>query len=208
VCAHTHIQLSLSLSLSLSSMLLLAQIEPHDYVAELLHSLSRFSTIVLDFDRDMWGYISRGVFRLRAAAGEVGSSTMPHKVNPIHFENSEGNAGLCKCVCDHLASKLPASRFQRDLTDSTVMRSLGVAFGHMQLMITSCVEGMVLLLLLCVVLCWCVLCVVRCCCRVCCCCVCIVSPSCGGVLLPYTFCPHARTHTHTHTRTHTHTVSY
>jgi adenylosuccinate lyase len=117
------------------------QIEPHDYVAELLHAVSRFNTALIDFDRDVWGYISLGYFRQKVKAGEVGSSTMPHKVNPIDFENSEGNLGLANSVFEHLASKLPVSRFQRDLTDSTVLRNLGVGFGYSLLAWDSCLKG-------------------------------------------------------------------
>ncbi len=106
------------------------QIEPHDYVAELCDALARFNTVLLDFDRDVWGYISVGYFRQRTVAGEVGSSTMPHKVNPIDFENSEGNLGIANALLGHFAAKLPVSRWQRDLTDSTVLRSVGVALGH------------------------------------------------------------------------------
>ena len=98
------------------------QIEPHDYIAELFNAIERFNTIVLDFDRDIWGYISYGTFTQKTIAGEIGSSTMPHKVNPIDFENSEGNLGLANAIFSHLANKLPVSRFQRDLTDSTVLR--------------------------------------------------------------------------------------
>ena len=96
------------------------QIEPHDYIAEFFHALSRFNTILLDFDRDIWGYISLGYFKQKTIAGEIGSSTMPHKVNPIDFENSEGNFGLANALFAFLAEKLPVSRWQRDLTDSTV----------------------------------------------------------------------------------------
>ncbi|MGM0450624.1 MAG: adenylosuccinate lyase [Pseudomonadota bacterium] len=106
------------------------QIEPHDCMAELFNVLSRFNTALIDLDRDLWGYISLGYFKQRTVAGEVGSSTMPHKVNPIDFENSEGNLGLANAIFDHLASKLPISRWQRDLTDSTVMRNLGVGLAH------------------------------------------------------------------------------
>ena len=106
------------------------QIEPHDYLAELFHALARFNTILIDFDRDLWGYISLGFFRQRPVAGEVGSSTMPHKVNPIDFENSEGNLGVANALLMHLAEKLPISRWQRDLTDSTVLRNIAVAFAH------------------------------------------------------------------------------
>jgi adenylosuccinate lyase len=106
------------------------QIEPHDYMAELFDALARFNTILIDFDRDLWSYISIGYFRQRAVEGEVGSSTMPHKVNPIDFENSEGNLGLANAILAHLASKLPISRWQRDLTDSTVLRNPGAALAH------------------------------------------------------------------------------
>jgi adenylosuccinate lyase len=106
------------------------QIEPHDGVAEFLDAVARINTILVDFDRDVWGYVSLGYFRQRVKAGEVGSSTMPHKVNPIDFENSEGNLGLANALLRHLADKLPVSRWQRDLTDSTVLRNLGVALGH------------------------------------------------------------------------------
>lgn len=106
------------------------QIEPHDYIAELYDAMARFNTILIDFDRDVWGYISLGYFKQRTVAGEIGSSTMPHKVNPIDFENSEGNLGIANAVLQHLASKLPISRWQRDLTDSTVLRNLGVGLAH------------------------------------------------------------------------------
>lgn len=106
------------------------QIEPHDYMAELFMQIERANTILIDFDRDVWGYISMHFFRQKLKEGEVGSSTMPHKVNPIDFENSEGNLGLANAVLGHLAGKLPISRWQRDLTDSTVLRNLGVAFGY------------------------------------------------------------------------------
>jgi adenylosuccinate lyase len=106
------------------------QIEPHDYMAELFDAIARANTILIDFDRDVWGYVSLGYFRQRMAEGEVGSSTMPHKVNPIDFENSEGNLGLANAVLRHLAEKLPVSRWQRDLTDSTVLRNMGVALGY------------------------------------------------------------------------------
>ena len=118
------------------------QIEPHDCIAELCHALARFNTIVLDFDRDAWGYIAWGIFRQRAVAGEVGSSTMPHKVNPIDFENSEGNLGLANALLTHLAAKLPVSRFQRDLSDSTVLRNLGVAAGYTVLAWKSTLRGL------------------------------------------------------------------
>ena len=106
------------------------QIEPHDYIAELFDAIARYNTIVLDLDRDIWSYISIGYFKQRVIEGEVGSSTMPHKVNPIDFENSEGNIGVANAMLQHLASKLPVSRWQRDLTDSTVLRTMGVGLGH------------------------------------------------------------------------------
>ncbi|CAB0149936.1 Adenylosuccinate lyase [Pseudidiomarina piscicola] len=106
------------------------QIEPHDYIAELFDAVARFNTIVIDFNRDIWGYIALNHFKQRTIAGEVGSSTMPHKVNPIDFENSEGNLGIANAMMQHLASKLPISRWQRDLTDSTVLRNLGVGFAY------------------------------------------------------------------------------
>ncbi|MES2883194.1 MAG: adenylosuccinate lyase [Pseudomonadota bacterium] len=106
------------------------QIEPHDYIAEYFHALSRFNTVLTGFARDIWSYISIGAFKQRAVAGEVGSSTMPHKVNPIDFENAEGNLGLANAILQHLAEKLPVSRWQRDLTDSTVLRNLGVGAAH------------------------------------------------------------------------------
>ncbi|MFQ3786818.1 adenylosuccinate lyase [Halomonas sp. A29] len=106
------------------------QIEPHDYIAELFDAVCRFNTVLIDFDRDVWGYISLGYFKQRTVAGEIGSSTMPHKVNPIDFENSEGNLGLANAVLGHLAQKLPISRWQRDLTDSTVLRNLGVGLAY------------------------------------------------------------------------------
>src|SRR6185436_14078502 len=106
------------------------QIEPHDWLAELLDAYARANSVLLDLDRDLWGYISLGYFRQRTKAGEVGSSTMPHKVNPIDFENAEGNFGLANALLTHLAQKLPVSRWRRDLTDSTVLRNMGVAIGY------------------------------------------------------------------------------
>ncbi len=117
------------------------QIEPHDYIAEFFDAIARFNTIVLDFDRDIWGYICLGSFKQRTIAGEVGSSTMPHKVNPIDFENSEGNLGIANAIFKHLAAKLPVSRWQRDLTDSTVLRNLGVAVGYTEIAIKSTLKG-------------------------------------------------------------------
>ena len=117
------------------------QIEPHDYLAELFHAVSRFNTVLLDFDRDVWGYISLGFFKQKTVAGEVGSSTMPHKVNPIDFENSEGNLGLANALFGHLAEKLPVSRWQRDLTDSTVLRNIGVGLAHTLIALESSLKG-------------------------------------------------------------------
>lgn len=117
-------------SLGLSFNPFTTQIEPHDYIAELFDAIARFNTILIDFDRDIWGYIAMGHFKQKTIAGEIGSSTMPHKVNPIDFENSEGNLGIANALFTHLAQKLPISRWQRDLTDSTVLRNLGVGFAH------------------------------------------------------------------------------
>ena len=117
------------------------QIEPHDYIAEMFDTVARFNTILLDFDRDVWAYISLGYFKQRTIAGEVGSSTMPHKVNPIDFENSEGNLGLANAIFNHLSAKLPISRWQRDLTDSTVLRNLGVGVGHSVISYQSTLKG-------------------------------------------------------------------
>ena len=117
------------------------QIEPHDYMAELFDAFSRFNNIVLDFNRDIWTYISMGFFKQKTIAGEVGSSTMPHKVNPIDFENSEGNIGLANAIFSHLSAKLPVSRMQRDLTDSTVLRNLGVGLAHCMIAYQSTLRG-------------------------------------------------------------------
>jgi len=117
------------------------QTEPHDYMAELFDAIARFNTVLVDFCRDLWGYISLGYFRQKTIAGEVGSSTMPHKVNPIDFENAEGNLGLANALFDHLARKLPVSRWQRDLTDSTVLRTLGVGFAHTSIALQSTLRG-------------------------------------------------------------------
>ncbi len=117
------------------------QIEPHDYIAELFDALARFNTILIDFDRDIWGYIALGHFKQKTIAGEIGSSTMPHKVNPIDFENSEGNLGLANAIFQHLAQKLPISRWQRDLTDSTVLRNLGVGMGYALIAYSSTLKG-------------------------------------------------------------------
>ena len=128
-------------SLGLSFNPYTIQIEPHDYMAEFFHALSRFNTILLDFDRDIWGYISLGYFKQKTIAGEVGSSTMPHKVNPIDFENSEGNLGLANAILNFLSEKLPVSRWQRDLTDSTVLRNIGVGIAHTSIAIQSTLKG-------------------------------------------------------------------
>jgi len=117
-------------SLGLDWNMCTPQIEPHDFNAEFFDAMARFNTVLLDFDRDMWGYISLHYFKLRAIPGEIGSSTMPHKVNPIDFENSEGNLGIANALLHHLSQKLPISRMQRDLTDSTVFRNLGVGLAH------------------------------------------------------------------------------
>ena len=118
------------------------QIEPHDCIAELFDAISRFNTVLIDFDRDVWTYISMGFFRQKTVKGEVGSSTMPHKVNPIDFENSEGNLGIANALFEHLARKLPVSRMQRDLTDSTVLRNLGVGFAHTVIAVHSTLRGL------------------------------------------------------------------
>jgi adenylosuccinate lyase len=117
------------------------QIEPHDYIAELFDAVARFNTVLIDFCRDVWSYISIGYFKQKTVAGEVGSSTMPHKVNPIDFENAEGNLGLANAVFDHLARKLPVSRWQRDLTDSTVLRNMGVGFAYTSIAWQSALRG-------------------------------------------------------------------
>ncbi|GGI90855.1 adenylosuccinate lyase [Shewanella hanedai] len=117
------------------------QIEPHDYIAELFDAVARFNTVLIDFNRDIWGYIALGHFKQKTIAGEIGSSTMPHKVNPIDFENSEGNLGIANALMQHLASKLPVSRWQRDLTDSTVLRNLGVGIAHALIAYQSTLKG-------------------------------------------------------------------
>lgn len=117
------------------------QIEPHDYIAELFDALRRYNTILIDFNRDVWTYISLGYFKQKLKDGEVGSSTMPHKVNPIDFENSEGNLGIANAVLAHLGEKLPISRMQRDLTDSTVLRNMGVGFAHSLIAFDACLKG-------------------------------------------------------------------
>ncbi|PLA74368.1 adenylosuccinate lyase [Hydrogenovibrio sp. SC-1] len=118
------------------------QIEPHDYIAEYFHAMQRFNTILIDFDRDIWSYISIGFFKQKTVAGEIGSSTMPHKVNPIDFENSEGNLGIANAIFDHLGQKLPISRWQRDLTDSTVLRNLGVGVAHTMISLKATLKGL------------------------------------------------------------------
>ncbi|MCF8999234.1 adenylosuccinate lyase [Acinetobacter nectaris] len=128
-------------SLGLSFNPYTTQIEPHDYMAELFDALRRFNTILIDFNRDVWGYISLGYFKQRLKEGEVGSSTMPHKVNPIDFENSEGNLGIANAVLAHLGEKLPISRWQRDLTDSTVLRNMGVGFAQSLIAFEACLKG-------------------------------------------------------------------
>ena len=129
-------------SLGLTFNPLTTQIESHDYVAESFHALTRFNNILLDFDRDMWLYISLGYFKQKAIAGEVGSSTMPHKINPIDFENSEANLGLSNAVLDHLANKLPISRLQRDLSDSSAQRNIGTGIAHSHIAITYTLKGL------------------------------------------------------------------
>jgi len=128
-------------SLGLSFNPFTTQIEPHDYIAELFDAVARFNTILIDFDRDIWGYIAMGHFKQKTIAGEIGSSTMPHKVNPIDFENSEGNLGIANALFTHLSQKLPISRWQRDLTDSTVLRNLGVGFAHTMIAYGATLKG-------------------------------------------------------------------
>ncbi|MDP1565432.1 MAG: adenylosuccinate lyase [Polaromonas sp.] len=130
------------LGLGLSFQPYSIQIEPHDYMAELFDAVARTNTILIDFSRDVWGYVSLGYFKQRLKAGEIGSSTMPHKVNPIDFENAEGNLGLANALLRHLSEKLPISRWQRDLTDSTVLRNMGVAFGYAVLAYSSLSVGL------------------------------------------------------------------
>ncbi len=117
------------------------QIEPHDYIAEMFDAIARYNTVLIDFARDVWGYISLGYFKQKTVVGEVGSSTMPHKVNPIDFENAEGNLGIANALFDHLAAKLPISRWQRDLSDSTVLRNLGVGVAHTVIALESLLRG-------------------------------------------------------------------
>jgi adenylosuccinate lyase len=129
-------------SLGLTYNPMTIQIEPHDYMAELYDTLARINTILIDLNRDIWAYISVGYFKQKVKAGEIGSSTMPHKVNPIDFENSEGNLGIANAILRHLAEKLPISRWQRDLTDSTVLRNMGIGFGYSLLGYDSCLRGL------------------------------------------------------------------
>jgi adenylosuccinate lyase len=129
-------------SLGLEPNMMTTQIEPHDWTAEYCHALIRFNTILIDLCRDTWGYISLGYFKQRIANDEVGSSTMPHKVNPIDFENAEGNFGMANALLDHFALKLPISRWQRDLTDSTVQRNFGVAIAYMTIALQSLLKGL------------------------------------------------------------------
>lgn len=129
-------------SLGLAYSAFTTQIEPHDHLAELFHAISRLNTVLIDFSRDVWGYIALGYFAQKPVAGEVGSSTMPHKINPIDFENAEGNLGMANAVLGHLAEKLPVSRWQRDLSDSTVLRNVGVAFGYSVIAYRSTLKGL------------------------------------------------------------------
>jgi adenylosuccinate lyase len=129
-------------SLGLTYNPLTTQIESHDYMAELFHALIRFNNVLLDFDRDVWSYISLGYFKQKPVAGEVGSSTMPHKVNPIDFENSEANVGLSNAVLEHLASKLAVSRLQRDLSDSSAIRSMGAGIAHAVIALNAAIRGL------------------------------------------------------------------
>lgn len=128
-------------SLGLSWNPYTTQIEPHDYIAELFDAIARYNTVLIDFNRDIWGYIAWGYFKQKTVAGEIGSSTMPHKVNPIDFENSEGNLGMANAIMQHLAAKLPVSRWQRDLTDSTVLRNMGVGFAYSAIAYASVQKG-------------------------------------------------------------------
>ncbi|AXQ98169.1 adenylosuccinate lyase [Pseudoalteromonas piscicida] len=137
---HAHSERFVS-SLGLTWNPFTTQIEPHDYIAELFDAIARFNTILIDFDRDVWGYIALNHFKQKTIAGEIGSSTMPHKVNPIDFENSEGNLGIANAIFAHLAQKLPVSRWQRDLTDSTVLRNLGVGMGYALIAYQATLKG-------------------------------------------------------------------
>ncbi len=138
----THCRNFVEISLGLTFNPYTIQIEPHDYMAEFFQTLSRINTILIDFNRDVWGYISLGYFKQKVKAGEVGSSTMPHKVNPIDFENSEGNLGMANAVLGFLSEKLPVSRWQRDLTDSTVLRNMGVGVGYAVLGFAAHLRGL------------------------------------------------------------------
>lgn len=138
--AHFGNKLAKSLDLKMNAYT--TQIEPHDFIAELFDASSRFNTILLDFNRDMWGYISLGYFKQKVVEGEVGSSTMPHKINPIMFENSEGNLGIANAIMNHLTSKLPVSRYQRDLSDSTVLRNIGLGFAHSVIAYKAAIKGL------------------------------------------------------------------
>jgi len=137
---HSHAEQFVT-SLGLTFNPFTTQIEPHDYIAELFDAIARFNTVLLDFDRDVWGYIALNHFKQKTIAGEIGSSTMPHKVNPIDFENSEGNLGIANAIFAHLAQKLPVSRWQRDLTDSTVLRNLGVGMGYTLIAYQATLKG-------------------------------------------------------------------
>jgi adenylosuccinate lyase len=132
----------LSEYLDVTPILITTQINPYNYISSLLHTMIRIASIIVDLDRDMWGYISMGYFTQKLKKGEVGSSTMPHKINPIDFENSEGNMGVAVSMMDHLAVKLLKSRFQRDLSDSTVLRNLGSVFGYFLIGLKSAVKGL------------------------------------------------------------------
>lgn len=147
ISAYPEIDWATSAEAFVSSLGLLAnpyttQIEPHDYIAELFDAMARANTILIDLSRDLWGYISLGYFKQKTVAGEVGSSTMPHKVNPIDFENAEGNMGLANAMLNHLSAKLPISRWQRDLTDSTVLRNMGVGLGYSIIAYNSLLKGL------------------------------------------------------------------
>ena len=137
-----HVSEGMAEKLGLTANLHTTQIESHDYLAEIFHNIIRINTILIDLDRDIWSYISKHYFKQKVIAGEVGSSTMPHKVNPIDFENSEGNLGIANAVLSFMAEKLPTSRMQRDLTDSTVLRNMGVGIGHSYLAYDSTMKGL------------------------------------------------------------------
>ena len=137
----THAEAFINQRLALTFNPYTTQIEPHDYIAELFDAVKRFNTILIDFNRDIWQYISLGYFKQRLKDGEVGSSTMPHKVNPIDFENSEGNLGVANAMLAHLGEKLPISRMQRDLSDSTVLRNIGVGLAQSMIAFDACLKG-------------------------------------------------------------------